>query len=74
MPFQNDYRYMLDVLNNRRPARLPVYEHIISPLIMEKVLGTQFASLINGQAGRPGTVFPPVLPLFPEDDLRHRLV
>ena len=49
MPFQNDYRYMLDVLNNRRPARLPVYEHIISPLIMEKVLGTQFANLINGR-------------------------
>jgi uroporphyrinogen decarboxylase len=39
---------MLDVLNNRRPARLPVYEHIISPLIMEKVLNTQFASLVNG--------------------------
>ena len=37
--FQPDYRHMLDVLNNRRPARLPVYEHIISPLIMEKVLG-----------------------------------
>jgi len=50
MPFQNDYRYMLDVLSNRRPARLPVYEHIISPLIMEKVLGTQFASLVNGRA------------------------
>jgi uroporphyrinogen decarboxylase len=49
MPFQNDYRHMLAVLNNRRPARLPVYEHIISPLIMEKVLGTQFASLINGR-------------------------
>lgn len=48
MPFQNDYHYMLDVLNNRRPARLPVYEHIISPLIMEKILNTQFASLING--------------------------
>ena len=49
MPFQNDYRYMLAVLNNRRPARLPIYEHIISPLIMEKVLETQFASLINGR-------------------------
>ncbi len=48
MPFQNDYHHMLDVLHNRRPARLPVYEHIISPLIMEKVLNTQFAGLING--------------------------
>jgi len=33
MPFQPDYRYMLDVLANRRPARLPIYEHIISPTI-----------------------------------------
>jgi uroporphyrinogen decarboxylase len=50
MPFQNDYRHMLDVLNNRRPVRLPVYEHIISPQIMEKVLNVQFAGLINGNA------------------------
>ena len=48
MAFQNDYRYMLDVLNNRRPARLPMYEHIISPKIMEKVWGVQFAELIEG--------------------------
>jgi uroporphyrinogen decarboxylase len=48
MTFQNDYRYMLDVLANRRPARLPVYEHIISPKIMEQVLGVQFADLIEG--------------------------
>lgn len=46
--FQNDYRHMLDVLANRRPARLPVYEHIISPVIMEQILDVQFASLIEG--------------------------
>jgi len=46
--FQNDYRYMLDVLANRRPARLPVYEHIISPVIMEKILGIEFAGLAGG--------------------------
>lgn len=48
MNFQNDYRYMLDVLANRRPARLPIYEHIISPVIMEKILGIAFAGLQNG--------------------------
>ena len=74
MPFQNDYRHMLDVLNNYRPARLPVYEHIISPLIMEKILGTAVCRPDQGPAGRPGTVFPPILPLFPEYDLRHRLI
>lgn len=48
MDFQNDYHHMLDVLANRRPARLPVYEHHISPLVMEKILGQRFAELING--------------------------
>ena len=48
MAFESDYRFMLDVLKNRRPARLPVYEHIISPTIMEKILGVQFANLLAG--------------------------
>jgi len=49
MTFEPDYRYMLDVLANRRPARLPVYEHIISPKIMEQVLRVQFADLETAQ-------------------------
>lgn len=48
MSFRPDYRHILDVLNNRRPARLPLYEHAISPEIMEKVLGVQFAGLEQG--------------------------
>lgn len=48
MTFQPDYRHMLSVLSNRKPARLPIYEHVISPLIMEKVLGISFADLQNG--------------------------
>ena len=48
MKFQPDYKHMLDVLANRRPARLPVYEHIISPEIMEKILNTPFAELQQG--------------------------
>ena len=50
MGYQNDYRFMLDVLANRRPARLPVYEHIISPKIMENILGVDFAGLITGNS------------------------
>jgi len=49
MSFQPDYRYMLDVTANRRPERMPVYEHIISPKIMEQVLHRQFADLQAGQ-------------------------
>lgn len=48
MHFEPDYHNILDVLKNRRPARLPVYEHIISPAIMEKILNTQFAELTSG--------------------------
>jgi uroporphyrinogen decarboxylase len=48
VPFQPDPQHMLDVLANRRPARLPIYEHIISPKIMEQVLDVAFADLEAG--------------------------
>lgn len=48
MPFEPDYTQMLAVLRNQRPARLPIYEHAISPLVMERVLGTPFAALAEG--------------------------
>ena len=48
MAFQNDYRHILDVLANKKPARLPIYEHIISPAIMEQILDVGFAELIDG--------------------------
>ena len=50
MTFQNNYHHMLSVLENRRPQRLPIYEHIISPLIMEKILNVRFADLVDGDA------------------------
>jgi len=39
---------MLAVANNQKPSRLPLYEHIISPLIMEKILNVKFADCIDG--------------------------
>jgi uroporphyrinogen decarboxylase len=47
-PFVNDYHHMLDACTNRRPKRLPIYEHIINPPFMEKVTNVKFADLING--------------------------
>jgi uroporphyrinogen decarboxylase len=47
--FQCDYRHMLDVLANRRPTRLPIYEHIISPVVMEQILDCGFFELIEGE-------------------------
>lgn len=43
-----DYRHFLDVMNNVRPSRLPLYEHVVSPAIMERVLDTSFVSLLAG--------------------------
>ena len=48
--FQNDYRHMLDVLANRKPQRLPLYEHIICPEIMEQILDVEFADLLDGDS------------------------
>jgi len=48
MEFQPNYLYMQDVLNNRKPARLPLYEHTISPIVMEEILNVQFNGLDNG--------------------------
>ena len=39
---------MIDVLANKRPARLPIYEHLVHPTFMERVLDTKFADLIKG--------------------------
>jgi uroporphyrinogen decarboxylase len=50
MPFANDYHHMLDVLANRRPRRLPIYEHIISAEMMEQVLDVKLAGLLEGDA------------------------
>ncbi len=48
MMFQPNYHNILDVLKNRRPARLPLYEHIISPEVMEKIFDNSFAELQGG--------------------------
>jgi uroporphyrinogen decarboxylase len=50
MSFEPDFRHFEDVLKNVRPARLPIYEHIISPRVMEQILGASFAGRIEGDA------------------------
>ena len=48
MHFEPDFRHMLAVMRNERPARLPIYEHHISPVIMEQVLDVQMVELLSG--------------------------
>ncbi|MBN1865323.1 MAG: hypothetical protein JW808_10515 [Victivallales bacterium] len=48
MDFQPDYRHFEKVMNNERPMRLPIYEHIISPGVMEKIMDKAFVHLAGG--------------------------
>lgn len=50
MEFQPDYRHFTDVMRNQRPARLPLYEHLVGADSMEKILGVSFAKLQGGDA------------------------
>ncbi|MDR2618476.1 MAG: hypothetical protein LBC62_06370 [Treponema sp.] len=46
--FVPDYRNVVNAAKNQKSARIPLYEHIISPLIMEKIQGKRFAALMDG--------------------------
>jgi uroporphyrinogen decarboxylase len=46
--FQPDYRNTVNAALNRRSDHIPLYEHIISPLVMERITGKRFASLAEG--------------------------
>jgi len=50
LEFIPDYRNFLDAVNNVRPPRLPLYEHIICPEIMEKIQSVKFADLFMGSS------------------------
>ena len=39
--FQPDYRHVLQVLYNRRPGRMPLYEHHIDPPFISRALGKE---------------------------------
>jgi uroporphyrinogen decarboxylase len=48
MNFKPDYRNIVAAAKNERPPRLPLYEHHISPAVMEKILNRPFANLQTG--------------------------
>lgn len=48
MSFQPDYQHVVDAACNRRPRRIPLYEHIICTEVMEEILGVSFGDLLNG--------------------------
>jgi len=48
--FEPDFRNIVAAANNQRPKRLPLYEHIICPTIMEKILDVKFAEMEKGDS------------------------
>jgi uroporphyrinogen decarboxylase len=46
--FIPDYNNIINAARNVRPSRLPLYEHIISDRVMEKILNKKFADLLSG--------------------------
>jgi len=46
--FQPDWRNFAAVMQNRRPARLPLYEHFVNTPVMERYFGVQFGGLDGG--------------------------
>ena len=48
MIFTPDYNNLVIAAKNKKPPRTPLYEHNISPHIMEKVLNNNFTPLLNG--------------------------
>ncbi len=50
LDFQPDYNNLLDVLHNRRPKRMPLYEHIIDIPFITKANGKELVLQGNDQA------------------------
>jgi uroporphyrinogen decarboxylase len=46
--FTPDYHNIVNAAENKASSRIPLYEHIISPVIMETMRGKKFAELYNG--------------------------
>jgi len=51
MGFEPDYRNIVAAASNSRPSRLPLYEHQISPVIMENILDKHLMSFADLMAG-----------------------
>jgi len=48
--FFPDYKNIVDACYNIEPKRFPLYDHIISPKIIEAILNKKFAELYNGDS------------------------
>ena len=47
MSFRPDYHNLVDAARNRKPARVPLYDHVVSPVVIEALTGRPFAHLLE---------------------------
>ena len=45
---ESNYRYFLDAMANKKPARMPIYEHHIDPGFISKAIQLPMIELLNG--------------------------
>ncbi|MCL2319611.1 MAG: hypothetical protein FWC45_05965, partial [Treponema sp.] len=64
--FIPDYHNIVQAARNEKSARIPLYEHIISPLIMEKITGKRFADLASSGYGDKKEFFRHYNRFFPD--------
>ena len=48
MTWQPDYRHFEQVMRNEKPARLPLYEHLVNAGSMDQITGRPFSNLAGG--------------------------
>ena len=62
--FQPDYTNIVDAAKNKKPKRMPIYEHIICDEMMEQVLGKKFATLMQGDVSEKKEYFKNVVAFY----------
>lgn len=50
MKFEPDFQNIVKAARNIEVERIPLYEHMIDPVVMERITGKKFAELYNGDA------------------------
>jgi uroporphyrinogen decarboxylase len=55
--FEPDYRNIEMAARNQRPPRLPFYEHIIGVDSMERIIGSKFGDLVDGDCAARSEFF-----------------
>ena len=48
---QPNYQFLVDAVQNKKPERMPVYEHAIDPGFIEKATGIPMTQLLCGNTG-----------------------